>query len=77
MHQAAKKYFDGLGLKKLPTVKTLREEYAPMLEEKKKAYREYKQAQAEMRELISAKTNVDRLLNISDTRTGRTTERDI
>ena len=77
LHQAAKKYFDGLGLKKLPTVKALREEYAPMLEEKKKAYREYKQAQAEMRELISAKTNVDRLLNISDTRTGRTTERDI
>jgi cell fate (sporulation/competence/biofilm development) regulator YlbF (YheA/YmcA/DUF963 family) len=77
LHQTAKKYFDGLGLKKLPTVKTLREEYAPMLEEKKKAHREYKQAQAEMKELLSAKANVDRLLNITDTRPGRETERDI
>jgi hypothetical protein len=31
------KYFDGLGLKKMPAIKTLREEYAPMLEEKKPA----------------------------------------
>jgi cell division protein FtsB len=77
LHQTAKKYFDGLGLKKLPTVKTLREEYAPMLEEKKKAYREYRQAKSEMRELLSAKTNVDRLLNITDERPARAIERDL
>jgi hypothetical protein len=77
LHQTAKKYFDSLGLKKLPTVATLRAEYAPMLEEKKKAYGEYRRAKSEMRELLTAKTNVDRLLNITDTRAGRETERDL
>ena len=38
LHQAAKKYFDGLGLKKLPTVKSLQAEYAALLAEKKSAY---------------------------------------
>jgi len=41
LHQAAKKHFDSLGMKKLPTVASLRAEYAVQLEEKKKAYREY------------------------------------
>jgi hypothetical protein len=77
LHQAAKKHFDGLGLKKLPTVKTLRAEYAPLLEEKKKAHREYRQAQTEMRELLAAKTNVDRLLNITDGRPARGTQREL
>jgi hypothetical protein len=76
LHQAAKKAFDELGLKKLPTVASLRAEYAPMLEEKKKAHREYQQAKTEMRELLTAKTNVDRLLNITDSRPGSETERD-
>ncbi|MDR1049674.1 MAG: hypothetical protein LBP95_01075 [Deltaproteobacteria bacterium] len=76
MHRTAKKYFDGLGLKKLPTIKTLHEEYAPRLEEKK-AYREYRQTKSEMRELLSAKTNVDRLLNITDERPASSTERDL
>jgi hypothetical protein len=75
LHQTAKKYFDSLGLKKLPTVATLRAEYAPMLEEKKKAYGEYRRTKSEMRELLTAKYNVDRLLNISDARAGRETER--
>ena len=33
IHQAAKKYFDGLGITKLPSVKSLREEYAGLLEQ--------------------------------------------
>ena len=36
LHQAAKKYFDSLGLKKLPTVKALNAEYAKLLAEKKR-----------------------------------------
>ena len=32
IHQAAKKYFDSLGVGKLPTIKALREEYAEVLE---------------------------------------------
>ena len=69
LHQTAKKAFDELGYgkdKKLPTVASLRAEYAPMLDEKKKAYREYQQAKSEMRELLTAKSNIDRLLNITD-----------
>ena len=65
LHQTAKKAFDALGLKKLPTVASLRSEYAPMLEEKKRAYKEYRQAKDEMRELLTAKSNVDRLFNVS------------
>jgi len=69
LHQASKKAFDELGYgreKKIPTVASLRAEYTPMLDEKKKAYREYQQAKAEMRERLIAKSNVDRLLNITE-----------
>ncbi|GHV39761.1 hypothetical protein FACS189490_03860 [Clostridia bacterium] len=65
LHQAAKKAFDELGIKKLPTVASLRAEYAPTLTEKKQAYAEYRKARDEMRELIVAKDNVDRLLGWS------------
>lgn len=62
LHQAAKKAFDELGVKKLPTVKSLQAEYAALLEQKKKAYGEYRRARDEMRELLTHKANVDRLL---------------
>lgn len=62
LHQAAKKAFDELGLKKLPTVKSLNAEYAELMEEKKKAYAEYRKSRDEMRELQIHKANVDRLL---------------
>ena len=65
IHQAAKKYFDSLGVGKLPTIKALREEYAEVLEAKKKAYAEYKQVREEMRELQNVKANIDYLLGSS------------
>jgi len=67
LHQTAKKVFDELGYgkeKRLPTVATLRAEYATMLNEKKKAYRDYRQAKDEMKELLTARSHVDQLLNI-------------
>ena len=64
LHKAAKNAFDDLGVKKLPTVKSLQAEYAKLLEEKKKAYAEYRHSREEMRELLTAKANVDRLLNM-------------
>ena len=64
LHQAAKNAFDDMGVKKLPTVKSLQTEYAKVLEEKKKAYAEYRRSREEMRELLTAKANVDRLLNM-------------
>ena len=66
LHQAAKKYFDGLGLKKLPTVKSLQAEYAALLAEKKSAYADYRKARDEMRELLTVKANVDRLMGYEE-----------
>lgn len=62
LHKAAKKHFDSLGLKKLPTVKALNAEYAALLAEKKAAYADYRQAKHDMRELLTAKANIDRIL---------------
>ena len=62
LHQAAKNFFDGLGLKKLPTVKSLQAEYAALLAEKKSAYADYKKARDEMRELLTVRANVDRIM---------------
>ena len=62
LHQAAKKAFDALGLKKLPTIKGLQAEYAALLAEKKSDYAEYRKARDEMRELLTVKANVDRIL---------------
>lgn len=62
LHQAAKKHFDSVGITKLPSVKSLREEYDGLLEQKRKAYAAYKQARTEMKELHNVKANVDYLL---------------
>lgn len=62
LHQAAKKHFDSAGITKLPSVKSLREEYTGLLEQKRKAYAAYKQARTEMKELYNVKANVDYLL---------------
>ena len=43
-YQAAKQYFDSLGLKKLPSMQLLKQEYAVLKAENKKRYPEYKQA---------------------------------
>ena len=65
LHQAAKKYFDGIGITRLPSVKSLREEYAGLLEQKREAYAAYKQARSDMKELYNIKANVDYLLDVS------------
>ena len=62
LHKAAKNAFDELGVKKLPTVKSLQAEYAKLLAEKKAAYAEYRRSRDEMRELLLHKQNVDRML---------------
>lgn len=62
LRKAAKAAFDELGAEKLPTLQTLRSEYAALLEKKKNAYRQYRQARDEMRNLIRAKANVEMIL---------------
>ena len=64
IHKAAKSYFDGLGFKKLPTIKALNTEYAELLAEKKAAYADYRKAREEMKELLTAKANIDRILEL-------------
>ena len=66
LHQAAKNAFDDMGVKKLPKVKELQAEYAKLLEEKKKTYAEYRRSREKMRELLKAKENVDRILNMKE-----------
>ena len=67
-------YFDGLGFKKLPTIKALNTEYAELLAEKKAAYADYRKAREEMKELLTAKANIDRILEL-DKEQGEANER--
>lgn len=62
LHKAAKKAVDELGVKKLPTVRSLQDEYAKLLAEKKAAYTDYRTTRDEMRELLIHKQNIDRML---------------
>ena len=62
--EAAKRYFDSLGLKKLPSMQSLKQEYATLLAENKNLYPEQKKAKAEMMELLTAKHNVMRILGL-------------
>ncbi len=72
LHKAAKKFFDEQGIKKLPTVKSLQAEYAALMAEKKAVYAEYRQARESMKELLTAKANVDSILE----RTGQLEEKE-
>lgn len=65
LHQAAKDHLDELGIQKLPSVKSLREEYTDLLEQKRKAYSAYKQTRNDMKELHNVRANVEYLLEIS------------
>lgn len=76
LHKAAKKAFDELGVKKLPTVKSLQAEYAELLTAKKKAYGEYVKARDEMKDVLTAKANVDRLLGKEKEQQEKTREQD-
>ena len=64
--QAAKQYFNSLGLKKLPSMQSLKQEYAVLQAEKKKRYPEYRQAKEKMIELLTAKNNVERILGLME-----------
>ena len=79
LHQAAKKYFDDLGYgkdKKLPTISSLRQEYAVLLAEKKKLYSNYRELKETSRALTIAKGNADRILGIKPQAQDRDTSRE-
>lgn len=77
LHKAAKKYFDDQGLKKLPTFKSLQSEYAELMAQNKSMYSDYKEAQGMMRELQTAKANVDRILNTEITEANKEKEAEL
>ena len=68
LHKAAKKFFDDQDIQKLPTVKSLQAEYAALMAEKKTAYAEYRKAREDMKELLTAKANIDRILELEEDR---------
>jgi len=65
LNRAAKKHFDSLGTKKLPSIKALKEEYAKLSTEKKKLYSGYHDLKKNSRSLSIAKGNADRILGIT------------
>ena len=64
--EAAKRFFDGLGLKKLPSIQSLKQEYAALEAENKKLYPDQKKARAEMMELLTVKHNTSRILGLTE-----------
>ena len=62
IHKAAKKAFDELALKKLPTVKSLQAEYSDLLVQKKLDYAALAKAREEARQLQIYKANAEMLL---------------
>lgn len=64
LHKAAKNHFNEVGISKLPSVKSLNTEYSELLSQKRKCYSEYRQARDDMRELLTVKANVDRILGL-------------
>lgn len=62
----AKRYFNSLGLKKLPSMQSLKQEYATLQAKKGKLYSAYKQARTEMIDLRTAKNNVERILGMTE-----------
>jgi hypothetical protein len=68
LHRAAKKYFDEAGYgknnRKLPKIAELKQEYAALLAEKKRLYSGYRAAKDSMIELVTAKSNADKILGV-------------
>ena len=75
MHQAARKAFDALDVKKIPKVAERNAEYASLQPEKDALYPEYKKSRGEIRELLTVRKNVRRFLKL-DTQPGKQNDRD-
>lgn len=65
IHKAAKKAFDELHLKKLPSIKQLNAEYAELLKTKKSSYEKYLSLKKEIREMMLHKQNYEFILGIN------------
>ena len=75
LHQAAKEAFSALGTQKIPKIKEIQAEYDELKEKKKQAYAAYHQAQDEMRQLLTVRANVERILGIEEKEKKRQVEK--
>ena len=75
LHQAAKEAFSALGTQKIPKVKEIQAEYDALREKKKQAYAAYHQAQDEMRQLLTVRANVERILGVEEKEKERQAEK--
>ena len=66
IHKAAKKAFDELGIKKLPSRKSLQIEFSDLLFKKKENYAELKRTKEELRDLAIHKANYEELRNLRE-----------
>lgn len=66
IHKAAKKAFDELGVKKLPTIKSLQMEFAELLTTKKEAYAELKKVRDELRDIAVHTANYEELRDLAE-----------
>jgi hypothetical protein len=64
LHRAAKKYFDALGKKKLPSINQLKQEYATLSSERKTLYSGYHELRDKSRQLAIAAENANRILGV-------------
>ena len=65
----------GRGGAKLPKMDTLKKERRELSEKKKALYAEYRKAQADMRQAVAVKANIDHLLGHTDGRENKAQER--
>ena len=78
LHETAKKYFDSLGYgrnNRLPSMQSLKQEYATLSAEKKKLYSGYKVLKEKYKSLLTAKDNTERILGIGKYSTVQNTPR--
>lgn len=65
LHRAAKKAFDELGVKKLPSVKSINKEFDEVLRKKKSLYSQYHSSKEKYREMLNHKANIQSILGVS------------
>jgi len=77
LHLAAKKHFNERNFTgKLPSINTLRQEWATLNAEKKALYRDYHELKDQRKELLTAKDTCERILGINKNASERDAERD-
>ncbi|HCR44328.1 MAG TPA: hypothetical protein DIV41_07070, partial [Ruminococcaceae bacterium] len=66
IHLAAKRAFDELGVKKLPSISQLNAEFSELSTQRKAQYEDYRKAKTDMLEWAATKKNMERILRTTD-----------